>query len=204
MFPKSPALGSLRLANISDIPRIAVVATAGFYYSPVFGWERPFHKDFPQDTFHSYEAMFAKIIEDPEYIALVAEDLYDVHESSKTKAIIKPDKSYSLPKAGSPVIVGAATWKLEPGSPRKGQFNRSDNVSPTSTPSYDGGQGRDKSLSHAKLLDDKCEAAENKWDLFFERFLACPNVNKFQIFYWTSTIRYACCASCILETWAWH
>jgi hypothetical protein len=47
MFPQGPPLGSLRLANISDVPRIAVVATAGFYYSPVFEWERPSHRDYP-------------------------------------------------------------------------------------------------------------------------------------------------------------
>jgi hypothetical protein len=39
MYPKAPALGNLRLATIHDVSRIAVVATSGFYYSPVFAWD---------------------------------------------------------------------------------------------------------------------------------------------------------------------
>jgi len=34
--------------------RIAIVATTGFKYSPLFKWERPHHEDFPDDTLLSY------------------------------------------------------------------------------------------------------------------------------------------------------
>jgi hypothetical protein len=74
MYPKTPALGNPRLATIHDVPRIAVVATSGFYHSPVFAWERPYHHMYPEDTFKSYEKMFADIIRDPECAALVVED----------------------------------------------------------------------------------------------------------------------------------
>ncbi|KIW27984.1 uncharacterized protein PV07_07676 [Cladophialophora immunda] len=163
MYPPSPPLGSLRLANISDLPRIAVVATAGFYYSPVFGWERPCHRNFPQDTYRSYQSMFAEAIRDPEYIALVAEDKYEVDESERTQAIIEPGDDYTVPEPGSKVIVGVATWKLEPGSAHKGQYMDTDDDKSPNKPIFDGGQGRDKSPYHAKLLDDKCEAAEEKY-----------------------------------------
>jgi hypothetical protein len=76
MLPAIPALEVLRLASIHDVPRLALVATSGFYYSPVFSWERAYHHTYPQDTFQWYEKMFADIIRDPEYIALVIEDKF--------------------------------------------------------------------------------------------------------------------------------
>ena len=160
MSPKGPALGSLRVAKMSDIPRIAVVATSGLYYSPVFGWDRQFHQVYPHDTFQSYECMFAKSIRDPECIVLVVEDKYVESESDKTGATIKPSESYSVPEAGSKVIVGVATWKLEPGSARKGQYQ--DDLDSPENPVFDGGRGRDKNPYHGKLLFEKCGDAEEK------------------------------------------
>jgi hypothetical protein len=162
MFPKAPALGSFRLANISDVPRLAVVATSGFYYSPVFAWERSHHHKYPRDTYKSYQKMFADIIRDPEYVALVAEDSFVENESEKTGATINPGEDYTTPAAGSRAVVGAATWKLQPGSARKGQFMDEADLNSTCKPKFDGGEERDKNHGHAKLLDDECEAAEEK------------------------------------------
>ncbi|KAJ8117703.1 hypothetical protein ONZ43_g4150 [Nemania bipapillata] len=120
MFPVAPPLGALRLATIRDVPRIAAVATSGFYYSPVFSWERSYHRQFPQDTFMSYEKMFADIIRSPDYIAIVVEDSFEPDETSKSGATIEPDNGLPTPNAGDKVIVGAATWKFEPGSKRYG------------------------------------------------------------------------------------
>jgi hypothetical protein len=156
-FPPAPPLGSLRIAGLHDVPRLATVATAGFYYSPVFAWERRYHADFPGDSIHSYEKMFADIITDPRYVAVVATDVFDPDEKSKSGATLPPNPGY---EPGDSAIVGVATWKLELGSARVGQFTSSD---PTPLDvHYDGGQGRDKSSYHAGLLDDACDAAEEK------------------------------------------
>ncbi|KAI0103213.1 hypothetical protein GGR51DRAFT_573391 [Nemania sp. FL0031] len=66
--------------------------------------------------------MFADIIRSPDYIAVVVEDSFDPNENIKSDAIIPPEKQLPILAAGSPVIVGAATWKLEPGSKRQGQY----------------------------------------------------------------------------------
>ncbi|KAK7415053.1 hypothetical protein QQX98_006191 [Neonectria punicea] len=153
-FPTAPAFGTLRLANLRDVPKIATVATAGFYYSPVFAWERRFSRDFPQDTFQSYEKMFADVILSPEHVALVVEDSYDPFEAEKTEAIIQPDREVPKLRQGDPVIVAVAAWKLKPGSPRQGQFIApEDGSSPKHD--FDGGPGRDKSPHHADMLDKK-------------------------------------------------
>ncbi|KAI0187131.1 hypothetical protein EV127DRAFT_437409 [Xylaria flabelliformis] len=160
MFPIAPPLGALRLATIRDVPRIATVATSGFYYSPVFAWERPHHHRFPQDTFKSYEKMFADIIRSPDYIAVVAEDSFDPDESTKSEATIAPRNPLPIPAAGSPIIVGAATWKLEPGSKRRGQFiDLDDNLKSK----FSGGLYRDKNLWRIDQLDAGCDAAEEKY-----------------------------------------
>ena len=122
MFPTAPALGLLRLASLIDIPRIAIVATGGFRYSPVFRWERPYHEQYPEDTLMSYRAMFAQRIKDPEYIVMVAEDIYDPDEDQKSSAIIPRDDWTFKPRKGDRVIAGVASWKLEPESRRVGQF----------------------------------------------------------------------------------
>ncbi|CAH0051750.1 unnamed protein product [Clonostachys solani] len=127
-FPIAPAFSALRLARLRDVPRIATVATAGFYYSPVFPWESRFHRDFPTDTFQSYEKMFADTIISPDYATLVVEDSYDPAEAEKTEATIKPDEKISAPKLQKPETVLL-----------------------------------DKSPFHADMLDEKCDAAEEKY-----------------------------------------
>lgn len=161
VFPIAPPLGALRLATLRDVPRIATVATAGFYYSPVFTWERRFHHQYPTDTFQSYSKMFADIVLDPQYVVLVVKDSYDPAEGDKSAATIAPDREMPLLQRGDSVIVGAATWKLEPDSRRMGQFvplTGPDDVPPS--PPFDGGKGRDKSPRHASMLDEGCDAAE--------------------------------------------
>ncbi|KAH7318671.1 hypothetical protein B0I35DRAFT_432674 [Stachybotrys elegans] len=166
-FPVAPPLGTLRLATLGDVPRIATVATAGFYYSPVFAWERRFHRQYPTDTFQSYSKMFADIIVDPRYVALVVEDSYDPTEGDKSTATIAPDRVIPPLQQGDSVVVGAATWKLDPGSRRIGQFVPStspdDDHALPPLPPFDGGKGRDKSLHHADMLDAECDAAETRY-----------------------------------------
>jgi hypothetical protein len=118
---------------------------------------------YPEDTFKSYEKMFADIIRDPECAALVVEDSYRENEKDKTGAVIEPGPEQTEPQPRESVIVGAATWKLEPGSRRIGQFTDRKDVDSPENPVFDGGPGKDKSKSHVKLLDDKCDAAEEEF-----------------------------------------
>lgn len=123
MFPLAPALGGLRIASPADILRIGVVATCGFYYSPAFQWERPYHTEYPADTLNSYRAGWASMIKDPRSIVLVVTDKYDPEEGRKSKAIIPPEEdSIKTPAAGEDVIVGMGCWKLEESSKRVGQL----------------------------------------------------------------------------------
>ena len=118
--PQAPAFGLLRLASLRDVPRIGVVATAGFRYSPVFVWGRMYHDKFPEDTWASYRDLFAKSILDPEYIVLVAEDEYDPDEQTKTLA--KLPENDQVGDHPAKVVVGVGCWKLEDVSQRKGHF----------------------------------------------------------------------------------
>jgi hypothetical protein len=60
--PPTRPFGTLLLASINGIPRIAVVVTAGFFYSPVFSWERRFHKHYPEDTINGHKKRYANLI----------------------------------------------------------------------------------------------------------------------------------------------
>jgi hypothetical protein len=112
VFPEIPPFGTLRLAHHRDIARIAEVATAGFHYSEVFHFERAYHEQYPQDTMASYREQFAKLIGDPRCVVLVAEETCN-------------SKSNDLNAGRSRIIVGVASWRLEPGSSRVGQFQSS-------------------------------------------------------------------------------
>jgi hypothetical protein len=162
MYPKTPVLGRLRPATIRDVPRIAVVATAGMYYSHNFAWERPHHASYPEDTLKSFEKKLADFIRDPDYITLVIEDSYKADESERTGAVIIADAEDVQYNPGDPVIVGVATWKLEPGSVRRGQFLDSEDAEHSEAMIYDGGLGRDTNLSHCALLYEKYGSTAEK------------------------------------------
>lgn len=52
--PAPPSFGKVRLATLADLPRIASVASAGFFWSPSFQFQRPYHANYPDDTLSSY------------------------------------------------------------------------------------------------------------------------------------------------------
>lgn len=157
MFPPAPAFGSLRLATPLDVLRIGIVATAGFRYSPLFRWERPHHKNFPQDTILSYRTQFASAIKDEDYVVLVAEDHYLPDEGSKTEATIPSDNGWTPPEQGQRVVVGVVSIKLEPTSKHKGQF-QSDGEFPDFPPN----EGRDLNRAHYDGWGDESENCEKK------------------------------------------
>ncbi|KAK0735346.1 hypothetical protein B0T21DRAFT_333454 [Apiosordaria backusii] len=117
-----PPLGALRIAVSDDVPRISVVATAAFRYSPLFDWERPDHEKYPEDTLSSYQTQFLNAIQSDDSIVLVQEDAYIRNENDKTTAIIPNDTGWTAPKAGAQVIVAVISIKLEPGSSHKGKL----------------------------------------------------------------------------------
>ncbi|KAI3556613.1 hypothetical protein CABS01_04220 [Colletotrichum abscissum] len=158
MVPKLPPFGALRLASPRDILRIGIVATAGFRYSPVFDWERPYHEKFPNDTILSYRHGFASALKSPDSIVLVAVDKFDPEESGKTKAIIPTDNGWEAPNAGDEVVVGVAYWKLEQGSKRIDEGQDDLDLYPELPACPD----RDKHEEHYKVFGDRAEEAEHK------------------------------------------
>ncbi|KAK3935949.1 GCN5-related N-acetyltransferase protein [Diplogelasinospora grovesii] len=122
MVALPPVLGGLRVAAPEDVLRIGIVATAGFRYSPLFRWERPYHEQHPADTLLSYRTQFQTAMESDNFIVLVQEDAYEPKEDDKTTAIIPPNNGWTPPEAGEKVVVGVLIVKLEPGSPRRGQL----------------------------------------------------------------------------------
>lgn len=118
----APDLGSLRIAAPVDLLRIGIVAVAGFQSSAFFPWERPFHAKYPGDTLASYCTEFKAHIRSDEFVVLVQEAAYEPSEGQETKAIIPSDNGWTPPDAGEMVVVGVMSLKLEPNSPRRGQF----------------------------------------------------------------------------------
>jgi hypothetical protein len=106
--------------------RIGIVATAAFKYSPLFRWERPHHEKYPGDTLLSYRTQFQNAIQSDEFIVLVQEDTHDPRENDKTDAVIPDNNGWEPPQAGSKVVVGVISVKLEPGSARRGQLKNRD------------------------------------------------------------------------------
>ncbi|VUC30722.1 unnamed protein product [Clonostachys rosea] len=159
MAPAAPDFGPLRLASPRDISRIGVVATAGFRYSPVFDWERPYHESHPGDTILSYCQEFSSDMKNPARIVLVAIDKFDSKENSKTKAKIPSDNGWEAPAPSEPVIVGVASWKLNSRSPRQGSFQNDD----APYPDLPINPNRDKHSGHCALFGDRAEEAENKY-----------------------------------------
>ncbi|KAF2199338.1 hypothetical protein GQ43DRAFT_376509 [Delitschia confertaspora ATCC 74209] len=118
-----PAFDNVRLATTKDLARIATVAAAGFYWSPVFQFQRPYFADFPEDTFNSYFTEYESAIEDPGSVVIVSED--DVSEKDPDglyEALRKVPSTYPRQDANGKIIVGVCSITLNSGSGRVGQF----------------------------------------------------------------------------------
>lgn len=84
MFPPAPAFkGALRLARLSDIPRIGVVAAASFYHSSWSVYERLYYESYPLDTLSSYRSSFRRAVLEPDSVVLVVEDDLDRSEAAR-------------------------------------------------------------------------------------------------------------------------
>jgi len=160
-YPPTPPLGELRLATISDVPRIAVVATSSFFYSPLSAWERRYHAQYPEDTLKDYARTFADFIRNPETIVLVAEDSYQPNEHSKRGAVITSHLDDKIYQEGGTVVVGIAAWHLPTGSERAGQFVNPEDLN---NKVFEGGLSRDKDLEHGKAIWNVVVKEEARYD----------------------------------------
>ncbi len=130
-----PPLGRLRLAKLSDVPRIAVVAAAGFCHSPVFKYERPHFNRYPYDTLASYRKEYHQAIIDPKTVVLVIEDDYKKDEVTRAYdalSIVYPSFHKGIPPEEWPsrkMIVGVGSLRLQPHSARHGTFQPEGEIS---------------------------------------------------------------------------
>ncbi|KAF2873041.1 hypothetical protein BDV95DRAFT_491126 [Massariosphaeria phaeospora] len=121
--PLLPSFGHVRLATLEDLPRIAPVAAAGFFWSPTFQFQRPLHAKFPNDTIASYWDEYQAAIRDPGSVVIVAEDLVDEKEDGGVYEALRTASAYSACLVvGVQVVVGVCSINLRPGSPHIGQF----------------------------------------------------------------------------------
>ena len=160
-------MDGVRIAVYSDVPRLATVAIAGCAHSTVLQSERPYHTDYPEDTYRSCTRMFANFITNPQYIVLVVPDTYNQQEWIKTASYPMPYDHELIKKlgpvgtlgiVGDQVIVGVAVWKLPPRSPRTGQFS-STPPPPNAPMRFEGGEDRDRNSQSAavRVLRHACE-----------------------------------------------
>lgn len=116
-----PKIDGVRPARLDDLGRIALVAAAGFYYSPVFHYQRPYYDAFPEDTIASYQAEYESVMLDPNSIVLVAEQVPDANETDKAyKALQRLCPSKPQTGSNGKVVVGVASISLPPNSKRSG------------------------------------------------------------------------------------
>ena len=129
MFPPAPAFtDAVRLARLTDIPRIGVIAAAPFYHSSCFAYERPYFAKYPLDTLSSYCNAFLNALLDPDSVVLVTEDTLDQKEASHIYDALRnvyPPLDEQIPRDmldSGRAIVSVATVSLLPNSSRHGQF----------------------------------------------------------------------------------
>lgn len=118
-YPWPQLAENVRRATPRDLQRLGVVAASGFFHSPVFPFERVYHKQYPGDTLIDYRKMLRSILQDPNLVLLVAID-EAVDESQRTPATILKaahDEGYTETPTGK-VVVGFASIKLNPSTKR--------------------------------------------------------------------------------------
>lgn len=116
MQTKSSSKHTIREATLQDLPRIGLVAAAGFYHSPVFQFQRPYHGVYPWDTFVSYTQEYREAIISPNRKVFVLETKPSFPEQDFVYEALK--HSVSLPEClqiqNTNVIVGVASMSWPP------------------------------------------------------------------------------------------
>ena len=126
MASNIPPMGRLRLARLSDVDRIGLVAAAAFYHSTFFPYSRPLYKDFPRDTIASYRAEYQAGVLDPDQVVLVAVDEFIQNEIDFVYDALKsvyPKGEGDKQKEPGDTIVGVMSLSLRNDPKRHGQFD---------------------------------------------------------------------------------
>ncbi|OCK94192.1 uncharacterized protein K441DRAFT_696669 [Cenococcum geophilum 1.58] len=157
-----PKIDGVRLARLDELDRIALVAAAGFFHSPVFHFQRPHYDAFPEDTVASYQAEYEAAMLDPNSIVLVAEQIPDKNETNRVyKALQRLSPSKSQTSSDGKVIVGVASISLPPHSRRSGVFQ------PKGTSTYSTQsetlQQRDQCIKGGELYSEATAPAKAKY-----------------------------------------
>jgi len=113
---------SIRPALLTDIPRIGLVAAAGFYHSNLYAYMRPHFSSYPNDSIADYRVKFSRLILDPGFIVLVAEDMYLEDEREKVYPALKDVYYKEGMGKGKRVIVAVMSVRLQGGSRWIGGF----------------------------------------------------------------------------------
>jgi hypothetical protein len=111
---------SIRLGTFTDLPRVALVAAAGFFHLETFAYERPYYDHFAQDTVSDYHDRYLAVMEDPDRVLLVVEDIYEDNEKLHVDSYLRI-LGDGLLERKEKVVVGVATMSLQ-GGPRKNTF----------------------------------------------------------------------------------
>ncbi|KAK6525865.1 hypothetical protein TWF281_010909 [Arthrobotrys megalospora] len=161
----------IRLATVHDVPRIGLVAAAGFQYSNFWDWERPYADKYPEDTLKSYCLSFKNLILNPCSAVWVAEDTYDEKEAHGPRHSLI-ESAYSQISLDAPkdqkVIVGVTAWVFPSDSDHCGKF-KPDN--PNNEAPGRGFRGRDTNSKHMDMVDEAAEEATKKY------FPGCPELS---------------------------
>jgi hypothetical protein len=121
--PSLPPFENIRLATLEDLPRIATIAAAGFFWSPTFHYQRPRYAQYPEDTLSSYWRAYQSDLENPATVVLVAEDVSKQAEKDCVYQALRQSPMYSMGANGMcKAVVGVCSIDLKPDSWRMGQF----------------------------------------------------------------------------------
>ena len=71
---------NIRLATPDDLPRLGLVATAGYYNAQIFAFRRPYFSDYPNDTVANYSAGYRGEFLKPRSAVFVLEDDLNLDE----------------------------------------------------------------------------------------------------------------------------
>jgi hypothetical protein len=118
-----PSLPGIRVARPSDLPRIGLVAASGFYHSPVFQYQRPYHAHFPEDTLCSYLEEYRTALLAPDCIVIVAEDVSTSSESDYIYPALRDISTDSATQPNISTVVGVASLMLPKDSWSHGRYN---------------------------------------------------------------------------------
>ena len=164
-FSTPPFPKSVRLAHISDIQRLGIIATASLFYSSWFHHKRPFYKEYTSDAVTSYAESFRKAILNPQLIVLVVDDTLEGDEFKQVfpelKAMLQAMK---IPLDATPenttahqVIVSAAILSLTAHSAFHGVFQPKDQHADNSSPKL---QDRDSSEQAGHIFNETLHPRE--------------------------------------------